>query len=270
MVDIPLYGNKSGSAGDTLNKKVYFISDVHLGILDYESSLKREKILVNWLDGIKNQALEIYLLGDIFDFWFEYKDVIPKGYTRLLGKLAELTDLGIKVFYFTGNHDMWHQEYFTKELNIQLHRKPTEKYIGNKYFMIGHGDGLGPDDKSYKIIKKIFQNRISQKIFSFFHPRIGIGLANFFSRKSRINNAQEVFLGEDKERLVLYCKYKLTQKHYDFFVFGHRHLPMSVSVGKNSLYVNTGEWINTFSYAVFDGEDVKLEYFDPKKEAVHA
>ncbi len=267
---LPYFKNKTHLHDSATNRKVYFLSDAHLGVSGFKTSLEREKLLVRWLDIIKSQAGEIYFLGDIFDFWFEYKDVVPKGYTRLFGKLAELTDSGIKIFYFTGNHDMWNFHYFQKELNLHVFSKPAEKYIGNKYFMIGHGDGLGPDDKSYKIIKKIFQNRISQKIFSFFHPRIGIGLANFFSRKSRINNAQEVFLGEDKERLVLYCKYKLTQKHYDFFVFGHRHLPMSVSVGKNSLYVNTGEWINTFSYAVFDGEDVKLEYFDPKKEAVHA
>jgi len=246
-----------------LNKKIYFLSDAHLGINGKLPSLQREKMLIKWLDNIKSQAGGIYLLGDIFDFWFEYKDVVPKGYTRLFGKLSELTDSGIKVFYVTGNHDMWDHKYFEKELNLKVYSEPVEKWIGDKYFMVGHGDGLGPDDKSYKIMKKTFQSKISRKIFSFFHPRIGISLANYLSRISRNNNVDEVFKGEDKEQLVLYCKYKLTQKHYDFFVFGHRHLPLSILVGNNSLYVNTGDWIKTFSYAVFDGQNMNLEYFDP-------
>ncbi len=269
MVNTPLDLHKSSFSDNSTRKKVYFLSDAHLGIPDYHSSLKREKLLVKWLDTIKPYAVEIYLLGDIFDFWFEYKKVVPKGYTRLFGKLSELTDSGIKVYYFTGNHDMWTYQYFEKELNLKVFKNPVEKYIGDKYFMIGHGDGLGPDDKSYKIMKKIFQNKISRLIFSFFHPRIGISLAVFFSRQSRNNNVGEDFKGEEKERLILYCKYKLTKKHYDFFVFGHRHLPLTIPVGKNSLYVNTGDWIKAFSYAVFDGEKLKLEYFKPRKKAAH-
>jgi len=251
-----------------LQKKVYFFSDAHLGIPDYQSSLKREKHIVKWLDYIKSEAEEIYLLGDIFDFWFEYKDVVPKGYIRLLGKLAELADSGIAIYYFTGNHDMWNKKFFQNELNLKVYKNPVEKHIGDKFFMIGHGDGLGPDDKTYKIMKKIFKNKFSYKVFSFFHPRIGISLARYFSRQSRNNNMEDAFLGEDKERLVLYSKYKLTQKHYDFFVFGHRHLPLVIKVGKDSIYANTGDWINSFSYVVFDGKSIKVEYFTPKKEAV--
>ncbi len=264
MAELPFDQNTKDPENIPFQKNVYFLSDAHLGIPDYQSSLEREKKLVDWLDAIKSNAAEIYLLGDIFDFWFEYKDVILKGYTRLLGKLVELADFGIDIYYFTGNHDMWNYEFFQKELNLKVYKKPVEKYIGDKYFMVGHGDGLGPDDKSYKIMKKIFQNKLSYRIFSFFHPRIGISLARFFSRQSRNSNVEDEFLGEDKERLILYCKYKLTQKHYDFFVFGHRHLPMNFKVGEDSYYVNTGDWIKTFSYAVFDGKSLRLEYFSQK------
>ncbi len=269
MADSLLYQDTNNSQEISSRKKVFFVSDAHLGIPCYNSSLAREKMLVKWMNIIKTQAQEIYMLGDIFDFWFEYKDVIPKGYTRLFGKLAELTDSGVKITYITGNHDMWHRKYFQEELNIEIHKKPVEKYIGNKYFLIGHGDGLGPDDRSYKIMKKIFQNRFGQKVFSFFHPRIGISIAKYLSRISRNTNGDEKFKGEDKERLVLYCKQALTKKHYDYFVFGHRHLPLSIPVGENSLYANTGDWMNTFSFIVFDGEKLKLEYFDTKKEATY-
>ncbi len=269
MVNTPLDSNKTSFSDNSSKNNIYFLSDAHLGIPDYQSSLKREKLLVMWLDTIKSQAKEIYLLGDIFDFWFEYKKVVPKGYIRLLGKLSELTDSGIMVYYFTGNHDMWNSGYFQKEVNMKVYKKPIEKLIGDKYFMIGHGDGLGPDDKSYKIMKKIFQNKISQRIFSFLHPRIGISLAGFLSRQSRNSNDGDDYRGEDEERLVLYCKYKLTKRHYDYFVFGHRHIPLSIRVGENSLYVNTGDWIKNFSYAVYDGKNLKLEYFSSPKKAAH-
>ena len=245
-------------------KNIYFISDSHLGVPDYNSSLKREKLMVKFLDKIKNDALEIYLLGDIFDFWFEYKTVVPKGYIRLLGKLAELTDSGIKLNYFTGNHDMWIYDYFTKELNAVMYRDPIEKQYGNFKFYIGHGDGIGPDDKGYKFIKRVFSNRINQWLFARIHPKFGIGLALYFSRRSRIanGNTDEIFLGEDKERLIVYAREMLQKKHFDFFIFGHRHLPLDFKLSETSRYLNIGDWVKSYSYLVFDGQQLKLKFFD--------
>jgi len=243
--------------------KIYFVSDCHLGFPDYENSLMREKIFVKWLDKIKYDAKEIYLLGDIFDFWFEYKTVVPKGYVRLLGKLAEITDSGIIVHYFTGNHDMWIFDYFTKELNIKIYREPVVRVINDKKFFIGHGDGLGPGDKGYKFIKKVFSNKLCQWLFARLHPNFGLSLAMFFSEKSRTMNGRDdkIFLGEDKEKLILYSKNKLLKEHFDYFIFGHRHLPINLHIGDNSRYINLGDWINNYSYAVFDGNNLEIKYF---------
>ncbi|MFZ4399760.1 MAG: UDP-2,3-diacylglucosamine diphosphatase [Bacteroidales bacterium] len=244
-------------------QKIYFISDSHLGVPDYETSLKREKLMVKWLDEVKKDATEIYLLGDIFDFWFEYKTVVPKGYVRLLGKLAEISDAGIKLNYFTGNHDMWIYDYFEKELNATIFKEPIQKIYGNYKFYIGHGDGLGPDDHGYKFIKKVFSNRFNQWLFARLHPNFGIGLALYFSKKSRIanGNTDEVFLGEDKERLIVYAKEILKKEHFDFFIFGHRHLPLDLKIAENSRYLNIGDWVKSFTYIEFDGEHLKLKYF---------
>lgn len=242
--------------------KIYFASDCHLGVPDYSGSLKREKFFVKWLDSIKHDAKEIYLLGDIFDFWFEYKTVVPKGYVRLLGKLAELSDAGITIHYFTGNHDMWMFGYFPKELNIQIYRSHVKREINGKKFYIAHGDGLGPADKGYKFIKKVFSNKICQWLFARLHPNFGLGIAKYFSRKSRIANGltDEVFLGEEKERLMQYIKEKEIHTHFDYYIFGHRHLPLDIAIG-NTRYINLGEWVTNFSYAVWDGEKVELKDF---------
>ena len=243
--------------------RIYFVSDAHLGIPDRESSLEREKLLVQWLDEISGNADEIYLLGDIFDFWFEYKTVVPKGYVRLLGKIAEITDSGVSVHYFTGNHDMWIFSYFEKELGVVMHRKPQEREINGKLFYIAHGDGLGPADHGYKFIKKIFSSRISQKLFSWLHPGFGTGLALYFSRKSRMANGgkDEIFLGEEKERLIHFCKEMSNKKPYNYFIFGHRHLPLDIKINSHCRYINTGEWVKSFSYAVFDGEELHLKFY---------
>ena len=245
------------------NKKIYFISDSHLGVPDYESSLLREKLMVKWLDEVKKDAKEIFLLGDIFDFWFEYKTVVPKGYVRLLGKLAEISDAGIKLNYFTGNHDMWIYDYFEKELNASIFKEPIQRTYGNLKFYIGHGDGLGPDDHGYKFIKKVFSNRFNQWLFARLHPNFGIGLALYFSRKSRIanGNTDEVFLGVEKERLIVYAKEILQKEDFDFFIFGHRHLPLDIKIAENSRYLNIGDWVKNYSYIVFDGEKLELKYF---------
>lgn len=244
-------------------KKIYFVSDAHLGVPTHARSLEREKLMIQWLDQVSTDAAEIYLLGDIFDFWFEYKTVVPKGYVRLLGKLARLADSGLPIFYFTGNHDLWAFDYFEKELGLRVFRNPVEREYNGKHFFIGHGDGLGPGDHGYKFLKKVFTSRINQKLFSFLHPGLGTGIALYFSRKSRIANqaADEVFLGEEKERLISFCKEMLQSKHFDYFVFGHRHLPLDFLVNGQTRYINTGDWVTQFTYAVFDGNDLKLERF---------
>ena len=247
----------------TAAKNIYFLSDFHLGAPNAAESLLREKKIIRFLDEIKLQAEAIFIVGDLFDFWFEYKRVVPKGYVRILGKIAELTDAGIAVHFFVGNHDMWMKNYFQKELNTTVYFEPKEFVFSGKKFLIGHGDGLGPGDKGYKFIKKIFRNRFSQLIFGALPPCLGIGMADYFSRQSRAKTGKtdEVFLGEEKEWLVIYSKNILQQKHVDYFIFGHRHLPLDISLNEKSRYVNLGDWIKYFSYAVFDGNKLSLEYY---------
>lgn len=244
-------------------KKIYFASDFHLGVPTAEKSLEREKKVVRWLESIENDAAEIFLVGDIFDFWFEYKHAIPKGFIRLQGKIAQLTDKGIRVHFFTGNHDMWMFDYFPKELGIQLYRDSIEREWNGKVFYIGHGDGLGPGDRSYKFLKRVFAAKWSQWSFARLHPNFGIGLANFWSRKSRAatGEADKTFLGEDNEWLVIHCRELLQEKHRDFFIFGHRHLPMDIRLTGDSRYINLGDWLHYDTYAVFDGSDLSLEIF---------
>ena len=243
------------------NKKIYFLSDFHLGAPDERSSLTREKKVVAFLDSIKHDAQQIFIVGDIFDFWYEYKKVVPRGYVRLLGKLAELTDMGIVMHFFVGNHDMWMNDYFQRELNISVYFEPKIFEFNQKRFYIGHGDGLGPGDYGYKFIKKIFRNPLCQWAFGQLHPSWGIGLANYFSRRSRVKtgNSDEVFLGEEKEWLIIYCKEILQKERFDFFVFGHRHFPLDFKLNDNSRYINLGDWIKNFTYAVFDGSNMELK-----------
>lgn len=242
-------------------KKIYFASDFHLGAPNEEISLKREKLLVKWLDEIKTDAEVIYLVGDLFDFWFEYDTAVPRGFTRFLGKLAELSDTGIPIHIFTGNHDMWMFGYLEKELNITLHREPIVREYSGKKFFIGHGDGLGPGDHGFKVIKKVFANKMSQWMFAKLHPDWGIKLAQFWSGKSRDNNEDEKYLGEDGEWLVQFAKEKLKSEHYNYFIFGHRHLPLYMDVGNDSFYINLGDWISHNTYAVFDGEKLELKKY---------
>ena len=245
------------------NKKIFFASDFHLGVPDHASSKERERRIVSWLDQIKSEAHSIYLLGDIFDFWFEYKRAIPKGFIRLQGKLAELKDTGITIEFFTGNHDMWMFDYFPKELGIPIHRDPIVLTYQGQRLLIGHGDGLGPGDAFYKILKKFFNSSICQWLFARIHPNLGIGLAHYWSRKSRISNVkrEEKFQGDENEFLLSYCKAMEKQTHHDFYIFGHRHLPLDLPVGNNSRYFNLGEWVHFNTYAEYDGKNVTLKTF---------
>ena len=235
------------------NKKIYFASDQHLGAPTPKASLPREKKFVAWLDTIKEDAGTIFLLGDLFDFWFEYKTVVPKGFVRVLGKLAELKDAGIDIYFFVGNHDLWMRDYFQKELNIPVFHKPQEFDINGKIFLIGHGDGLGPNDHGYKRMKKVFTFPFFKWLFRWLHPDIGVRLGHYFSVKNKLisGDVDARFLGEENEWLAQYCRRKLTEKHYDFFVFGHRHLPLEIELNNNSTYINLGDLIQYFTYGEF-------------------
>lgn len=243
-----------------MNKKIFFASDFHLGVPDKATSLEREKLIVKWLDEIKKDCEELYLMGDLFDFWFEYKTAVPKGFTRLLGKIAEYTDSGIPVSVFTGNHDMWMFGYLEDELGVKIYREPIERTFNGKKFFLAHGDGLGPGDHGYKFIKKVFANPFLQWMFARIHPNAGIGIANYWSRRSRISQGKEEYKGDDNEYLVAFVKEKLKSKHFDYFIFGHRHLPLEKKIG-TSTYINLGEWVNFSTYAVFDGEKVELKHY---------
>ncbi|TJY38256.1 UDP-2,3-diacylglucosamine diphosphatase [Pontimicrobium aquaticum] len=244
-------------------KKIYFSSDNHLGAPTQKESLPREKKFVAWLDEVKHDAAAIFLLGDLFDFWFEYKKVVPKGFTRTLGKLAEISDAGIPIYYFVGNHDLWMNGYFEEELNIPVFHKPREFFFNQTSFFIGHGDGLGPGDKGYKRMKKVFTNSFSKWIFRWLHPDLGVRLAQYMSVKNKLISGDDdaKFLGEDNEWLVQYCKRKLEENHRDYFVFGHRHLPLEIDLETNSKYINLGDWIRYYTYGVFDGEKMELKEY---------
>lgn len=244
-------------------KKVYFASDHHLGAPTPEASLPREKKFVAWLDLIKKDAEALFILGDLFDFWFEYKTVVPKGFVRVLGKLAEIRDSGIPIYFFVGNHDLWMRDYFEKELNIPVYHKSQEFTINQKTFLIGHGDGLGPGDKGYKRMKKVFTFPLFQWMFRWLHPDVGMKLGHYFSVKNKMISGDEdaQFLGEDNEWLVQYCKKKLTEKHYDYFVFGHRHLPLEIDLGSNATYINLGDWISYYTFGTFSEQTFTLDEF---------
>lgn len=247
------------------NKKIYFASDFHLGSPTYEKSREREDRIIKWLDSIKEDAQAIFLVGDLFDFWFEYKTTIPKGFTRFLGKLAELSDSGIDLHVFVGNHDIWMFGYFEQELNAKVYHDPITFILNHTKIMIGHGDGLGPGDKGYKRLKKLFTSKACQWLFKWIHPDIGIGLANSWSNKSRAaalsNPEEQKFLGED-EWLWQYAKEREVKEHHDYYLFGHRHLPLNLEVGETSKYINLGEWLTFNTYAVFEGNELKLKKFE--------
>lgn len=245
-------------------KKTFFASDFHLGTEGRLSSRERERLIVRWLDGIAPEAESLYLVGDVFDYWFEYSKVVPRGFIRLLGKLAELSDGGLPIYFFTGNHDMWMFRYLEEELGIPVYREPIRREIGGKKFFIGHGDGLGPGDHGYKFIKAVFSNPICQWLFARLHPNTGIRMMNYFSGTSRKSNPSEGrFLGPEKERLVQFCEDEISRSEVDYFVFGHRHLPIDYTLKNgHSRYINLGDWLVYNSYAVFDGNDLQVQFFE--------
>ncbi len=243
--------------------KIYFISDVHLGAPALHNNLERERLFVQWLDQIKVDAAALFLMGDIFDFWFEYRKVVPRGFTRALGKIAEIADSGIPVHFFTGNHDMWISDYLPQELGITLHRKEFRTQLFGKTFLLAHGDGLDPFDKGYHLLKKLFSNRVLQWMFARLHPDFAFRLAHRWSKHSRISNGIQAdgYQGDDKEGLFIFTESVLKHESIDYFVFGHRHLLVEKPIGEKSVFINLGDWINYYSYGVFDGEKFELKQY---------
>lgn len=250
-------------------QKVYFVSDLHLGIPDRERSLEREKKFIRWLDMASKDAKEIHLMGDVFDFWFEYKRAVPRGHVRLLGRLAELCDSGLPIYWYLGNHDMWIFDYIPTEVGVKMVNEPITREWGGKKFYLAHGDGLGPGDHGYKMLKKVFRNRMCQWLFARLHPNFGIWLADSSSRYSRSTEppTEQQFLGQENEWLVIYSKEMLQKEHYDYFIYGHRHLPLDIELKGGSRYINLGEWISQFRYAVFDGQELSLLEFEGQSKA---
>lgn len=262
----------------TTNKKIYFISDFHLGAPDAVSSLKREKKICQFLESVRQDAAEIFLMGDLFDFWYEYRRVVPKGHVRLLGKLADLSDQGIRLHLFVGNHDMWVKDYFQQELNMSVYYEPLTIERNGLRIHLGHGDGLGPGDHGYKRLKKIFRNPVSQWLFGIFPPALGMALADFFSQRSRAQTGatEEEFLGEDKEWLIEYCQQTLRKERVDYFVFGHRHLPIDWAIksvhqegaARSSRYINLGDWIRYNTYAVLSDSSLMLHAYESPETTI--
>jgi len=246
------------------DRKLYFASDFHLGIPNHGDSVDRERRLVRWLEMAANNNGVVFLVGDLFDFWFEYRKVVPKGHVRFLGKIAELTDRGIPVHIFTGNHDLWMFGYLQQELGVTVHHQPVLVKSGNQRILVGHGDGLGPGDRSYKLLKRVFTSGFAQFLFSWLHPDIGIGLALRWSRSSRLANQkqEEEFKGEEREFLLAWCKETEAIQHHNYYVFGHRHLPLDLRVGESARYINLGEWVHFTTYAVYDGREMQLLHFE--------
>lgn len=248
------------------HKKYYFASDFHLGAPTYHSSRAREQKIVAWLDFIKADAAAVFLMGDVFDFWFEYSTVVPKGFVRLFGKLAELNDAGVKIYFFKGNHDMWVFDYFQEELGATIISDELILELGGKRFFLHHGDGLGSGDDSYKILKRFFRSSFCQWLFARLHPNLGIGIANYWSSKSRLANSKKE--GEQNhafERNFVKNLYPQLEKQFgcfDYLILGHRHMPISIVIDEKTTYYNLGEWVNYTSYAEFDGEKVKLLNFE--------
>ncbi|WP_209330706.1 UDP-2,3-diacylglucosamine diphosphatase [Lunatimonas salinarum] len=248
------------------NQRIFFASDFHLGTPDASSSLEREKKIIQWLGAIQDEAAAVFLVGDLFDFWFEYKTVIPKGHMRFLAKITQMREQGIPIFFFTGNHDLWMKDYFTDELDIPVFHNPISIEVNQKKLLIGHGDGLGPGDYKYKVLKKLFTNTACQWLFRWLHPDIGIKIALLWSKNSRLSNMQkgeDDFKGKEKEWLYLYCEEMEKKMHFDYYIFGHRHLPLRIPVGSSSMYYNLGEWVSQCHYGIFNGQNFELKQFKP-------
>lgn len=249
-----------------MRDKTYFITDAHLG--SGADSPQRERDLVRWLESIEDDAQRLVMLGDIFDFWFTYKQAVPRGFVRLLGKMAELADNGVEIHFFIGNHDMWMFDYLEKEIGVVMHNEPEAMTIGGKRFLLGHGDGMGNQDRSYNLLKRVFRGRLNQWLFAGIHPNIGFPIAHRWSASSRKKHSVKYngYFGDDREAIYQYCKRRQQEKidngvqPFDFFLFGHRHTPVVRPLG-DATYINVGNWIENRDYALFDGDSCSLKSF---------
>lgn len=245
------------------SRKIYFASDFHLGLKAGSEPLEREKRVVRWINSIAPDADEIYLLGDIFDFWWEYKLVVPRGFTRFLGTVAELTDSGIPVHFFTGNHDMWVGDYLSEECGLTIHTDPYTATFNGKIFHLAHGEGLGTKETGYKILLSIFRNKPLRILYSALHPSIGVGIGHRWSLNSRlVKGISKDFLGDEKEDLIRYSKSILQKEKVDYFIFGHRHLAMTYRINEDAEIVFLGDWIKHNSYAEWDGSNLLFKVPD--------
>lgn len=244
-----------------VGKKAYFASDFHLGAPDMSKSRIREKKIVQWLQEIRPQTGALFLVGDLFDFWFEYKHVVPKGYTRFLAEVSRFVDDKIPVYVYTGNHDIWMFDYLQEELGVEVLYQPIIFQMNGQRFFVGHGDGLGPGDTKFKFLKKVFTFPLFQWMFGWVHPNVGVGIAQTWSNHSRTNPEEEVFMGEEKERLIVFAKEQLAVHPANYYIFGHRHLPMDIRIGKDARYINLGDWIYNFTYLEYDGTQVELKKY---------
>lgn len=249
-----------------VGKKIYFASDLHLGVPNKQKSKLREKFFIQWLIAIEKDVHTLFILGDLFDFWFEYKEVVPKGFVRVLAKLADLVEKGITIHFFTGNHDIWMRDYLEVEIGMKIHRERKDFLINNQLFLIGHGDGLGPDDKGFKLMKKLFTNSLAILLFRQIHPDLGVWLGRKLSLNNKMISGKEapIYKGDESEWLVQYARKKIESKPYKYFIFGHRHLPIVVPISKEATYVNLGDWINQMTYSEFDGKNLSLLKYQTK------
>ena len=239
------------------------MSDAHLGSVSHDSSIDVERKLCRWFDAVKHDAKEIYLLGDIFDYWFEYKNVVPRGFTRVLGKFSELTDVGIPIYFFIGNHDIWLTDYLSTECGLIVKRKPVVKNIDGKVFFLAHGDGLGDESWGFRFVRKIYHNKFLRFLYAAIHPRWTMAFASKWSNYSRMSAEIAPFMGEEKEHLIQFAKEELKRSpEINYFIFGHRHIMLNHPLKDNSNIVILGDWMSYFSYAVFDSKTVELKQFE--------
>jgi UDP-2,3-diacylglucosamine hydrolase len=240
--------------------KIFFASDFHLGLRTESDPVEREKRIVDWLNKVALEATEIFLLGDVFDFWWEYKHVVPRGFTRFLGAVSSITDSGIPVHFFTGNHDMWVRDYLSDECGMIIHKSPLSTQFDGKKFHIAHGEGLGSNNIGYKILLSIFRNKPLRYLYTMIHPAWGMRIGHRWSLNSRLAKGISLdFLGEDKEDLINYSKSILEKEHIDYFIYGHRHLALTHTLKQGSRIFLLGDWINGGSYVEWDGNDLKLK-----------
>ena len=248
-------------------QNIYFASDLHLGMQPAEESLRRERLFIEWLEEIRRDARELWLLGDVFDYWFEYRKVVPRGFTRFLGTLASLSDDGIEIHLIPGNHDIWVFDYLPSEISLKVHRKNIRREWNKHTFFLGHGDGLHRGDHSYKMLQRIFKNRVIQWFYARIHPNGSMAFAHWWSAKSRLKHgALGSFLGADNEHQVQFAREEYKKDpEIGYFVFGHRHIPYDIRIAENSRVICLGDWIGNFTYGVFDGNEFRLEKFLPGK-----